>query len=292
MGSTFIDRMISLVEGAERQKTPNEIALNILLAGLTIISVFATVNRSPSYATYCRRLDFRCRAGGAVRDADPTTIGALLSAIGIAGMDRLLRFNTCWQLSGRAVEAAGDVDNLLLEKTGTITLGNRQATAFRPVRGVTSRELRTRRNLPRSPTKPGRPLDRRAGQGKIRYPQPRYGGTQRHVRSVHRANPDERRRCRRVVGPQGRGRCDPELRQMAGATSSRQETRCVRSSRGGADGCRARDPGDFGRNRQVGGTPLAVAKDGRLLGVVQLKDIVKGGIRERFANSAAWASAR
>src|SRR3954469_7380391 len=128
-GSTFIDRMIKLVEGAERAKTPNEIALNILLAGLTIIFVFATVT-IPSYAAY---------AGGSISvvvlvalfvTLIPTTIGALLSAIGIAGMDRLVRFNVL-AMSGRAVEAAGDVDTLLLDKTGTITLGNRQATSFR-----------------------------------------------------------------------------------------------------------------------------------------------------------------
>src|SRR3954468_11028196 len=138
-GATFIDRMIRLVEGAERQKTPNEIALNILLAGLTIIFVFATV-AIPSFAAY---------AGGAISvvvlvalfvTLIPTTIGALLSVIGIAGMDRLVRFNVL-AMSGRAVEAAGDVDTLLLDKTGTITLGNRQATAFRPVRGVTEQDL-------------------------------------------------------------------------------------------------------------------------------------------------------
>ena len=138
-GSTFLDRMIKLVEGAERQKTPNEIALNILLAGLTIIFVFATAT-IPSYVAY---------AGGAISvvvlvalfvTLIPTTIGALLSAIGIAGMDRLVRFNVL-AMSGRAVEAAGDVDTLLLDKTGTITLGNRQATEFKPVRGVTEQEL-------------------------------------------------------------------------------------------------------------------------------------------------------
>ena len=138
-GSTFLDRMIALVEGAERQKTPNEIALNILLAGLTIIFVFA-VATIPSFATY---------AGGAVSVVIlvalfvaliPTTIGALLSAIGIAGMDRLVRFNVL-AMSGRAVEAAGDVDTLLLDKTGTITLGNRQATEFLPLAGVTEQEL-------------------------------------------------------------------------------------------------------------------------------------------------------
>src|SRR5690349_12668004 len=138
-GSTFLDRMIALVEGAERQKTPNEIALNILLAGLTIIFVIA-VATIPSFASY---------AGGSLSVVIlvalfvaliPTTIGALLSAIGIAGMDRLVRFNVL-AMSGRAVEAAGDVDTLLLDKTGTITLGNRQATEFIPIRGVTEQEL-------------------------------------------------------------------------------------------------------------------------------------------------------
>ncbi|HYV71990.1 MAG TPA: HAD-IC family P-type ATPase, partial [Pseudolabrys sp.] len=137
-GSSFLDRMIKLVEGAERQKTPNEIALDILLVGLTIIFVFATAT-IPSYVTY---------AGGAVSvvilvalfvTLIPTTIGALLSAIGIAGMDRLVRFNVL-AMSGRAVEAAGDVDTLLLDKTGTVTFGNRQATEVFVVPGVTERE--------------------------------------------------------------------------------------------------------------------------------------------------------
>ena len=139
-GSTFLDRMITLVEGAERQKTPNEIALNILLAGLTIIFVFATAT-IPSYVGLCRR--HRSRSSILVAlfvTLIPTTIGALLSAIGIAGMDRLVRFNVL-AMSGRAVEAAGDVDTLLLDKTGTITLGNRQATEFKPLRGVTEQEL-------------------------------------------------------------------------------------------------------------------------------------------------------
>ncbi|HEV7440516.1 MAG TPA: HAD-IC family P-type ATPase, partial [Methylobacterium sp.] len=138
-GSTFVDRMIALVEGASRQKTPNEIALNILLAGLTIVFVFAVAS-IPSFASY---------AGGAIPlivlvalfvTLIPTTIGALLSAIGIAGMDRLVRFNVL-AMSGRAVEAAGDIDTLLLDKTGTITLGNRQATEFRPVPGVSEQDL-------------------------------------------------------------------------------------------------------------------------------------------------------
>ena len=170
-GSTFLDRMIRLVEGAERQKTPNEIALNILLVGLTIIFVFATVT-IPSYATY---------AGGAVSvvilvalfvTLIPTTIGALLSAIGIAGMDRLVRFNV-FAMSGRAVEAAGDVDTLLLDKTGTITLGNRQAHEFKPSarrqRGGTCRRGAARlagRRDSRGPFYCG------AGEGEIRHSWP------------------------------------------------------------------------------------------------------------------------
>src|SRR4030088_1449322 len=138
-GSSFLDRMIKLVEGAERQKTPNEIALNILLAGLTIIFVFATAT-IPSYAAYVGGMISVVVLVALFVTLIPTTIGALLSAIGIAGMDRLVRFNVL-AMSGRAVEAAGDVDTLLLDKTGTITLGNRQATAFIPVSGVTEREL-------------------------------------------------------------------------------------------------------------------------------------------------------
>ena len=170
-GHTFLDRMIALVEGAERQKTPNEIALNILLAGMTLIFVLATAT-IPSFAAY---------AGGSIPvvvlvalfvTLIPTTIGALLSAIGIAGMDRLVRFNVL-AMSGRAVEAAGDVDTLLLDKTGTITLGNRQATRIPAGQGrhragtgrCGAACLAGRRDA-------GRPLDRRAGQGEIRASAP------------------------------------------------------------------------------------------------------------------------
>ena len=138
-GSTFLDRMIRLVEGAERQKTPNEIALNILLIGLTIVFVFATAT-IPSYAHYAGSTISVVILVALFVTLIPTTIGALLSSIGIAGMDRLVRINVL-AMSGRAVEAAGDVDTLLLDKTGTITLGNRQATEFTPVRGVTEQEL-------------------------------------------------------------------------------------------------------------------------------------------------------
>ena len=207
-GSTFIDRMIKLVEGAERQKTPNEIALNILLVGLTIIFVFATAT-IPSYAAY---------AGGTVSvvvlvalfvTLIPTTIGALLSAIGIAGMDRLVRFNVL-AMSGRAVEAAGDVDTLLLDKTGTITLGNRQATAFRPLSGVTEQELADAAQLASlADETPGRPLGRRARQGEIRHSRPRPRRDAGDLLSVHRADADERGAGRQFLGAQGRGRRDP-----------------------------------------------------------------------------------
>ena len=260
-GSTFIDRMIALVEGAERKKTPNEIALNILLAGLTIIFVFATVT-IPSYAAY---------AGGSISvvvlvalfvTLIPTTIGALLSAIGIAGMDRLVRFNVL-AMSGRAVEAAGDVDTLLLDKTGTITLGNRQATAFRPIKGVTEQELADAAQLASlaDETPEGRSI--------VVLAKEQYGI---------------------------RGRDMSEL----GATFI-PFTAQTRMSGIDADGVSVRKgaveamlkfvgSGDTRDIQQIadeiskaGGTPLAVARDGKLLGVIHLKDIVKGGIRERFA---------
>ena len=203
-GSTFIDRMIKLVEGAERQKTPNEIALNILLAGLTLIFVFATAT-IPSFVHY---------AGGTVPvvilvalfvTLIPTTIGALLSAIGIAGMDRLVRFNVL-AMSGRAVEAAGDVDTLLLDKTGTITLGNRQATEFRPLRGVTAQELADAAQLSSlaDETPEGRSI--------VVLAKEKYGirgrdlaGNESQIHSVHSPEPNERSRGRKLVDTKG---CD------------------------------------------------------------------------------------
>ncbi|MEJ0044055.1 MAG: HAD-IC family P-type ATPase [Rhizomicrobium sp.] len=204
-GHTFLDRMIALVEGAERQKTPNEIALNILLAGLTIIFVFAVAS-IPSFAAY---------AGGSISvlvlvalfvTLIPTTIGALLSAIGIAGMDRLVRFNVL-AMSGRAVEAAGDVDTLLLDKTGTITLGNRQATEFLPIPGVDARDLADAAQLSSLLRRDaGGPLHRRAGEGEIRHPRPRDVGPPGAFHPVHRPDPHQRHRRRRLLDPQGRGR--------------------------------------------------------------------------------------
>ncbi|MDD1531808.1 K(+)-transporting ATPase subunit B [Bradyrhizobium sp. WBOS7] len=281
-GSTFIDRMIKLVEGAERAKTPNEIALNILLAGLTIIFVFATVT-IPSYAAY---------AGGSISvivlvalfvTLIPTTIGALLSAIGIAGMDRLVRFNVL-AMSGRAVEAAGDVDTLLLDKTGTITLGNRQATAFRPVRGVTEQELADAAQLASlaDETPEGRSIVVLAKEkcGIRGRDMAELGATfvpftaQTRMSGVDAGGSSVRK-----------GAVDAMLNYVGGGAPT-----AVASG----NMARAMQPAalsELGREIQAiaddvsksGGTPLAVARDGRLLGIVQLKDIVKGGIRERFA---------
>jgi K+-transporting ATPase ATPase B chain len=281
-GSTFIDRMIRLVEGAERQKTPNEIALNILLAGLTIIFVFATVT-IPSYAAY---------AGGSISvivlvalfvTLIPTTIGALLSAIGIAGMDRLVRFNVL-AMSGRAVEAAGDVDTLLLDKTGTITLGNRQATAFRPVRGVTEQELADAAQLASlaDETPEGRSI--------VVLAKEKYGIRGRDMAELNAHFIPFMAQTRMSGVDAGassvrKGAVDAILNYVNGGTAQTMASgNTVRALQSGA-------MAELGREIQTiadeiakdGGTPLAVAKDGRLLGVVHLKDIVKGGIRERFA---------
>ncbi|MEA2895480.1 MAG: potassium-transporting ATPase ATP-binding subunit [Bradyrhizobium sp.] len=282
-GSTFLDRMIRLVEGAERQKTPNEIALNILLAGLTIIFIFATVT-IPSYAAY---------AGGSVSvvvlvalfvTLIPTTIGALLSAIGIAGMDRLVRFNVL-AMSGRAVEAAGDVDTLLLDKTGTITLGNRQATSFQPVRGVTEQELADAAQLASlaDETPEGRSI--------VVLAKEKYGIRGRDLAELGATFIPFTAQTRMSGVDAGswsvrKGAVEAILHHVSGA-----EARILAAS---GNAVRALQPAlysDTAREIQMisdeiaksGGTPLAVARDGKLLGVIHLKDIVKGGIRERFA---------
>src|SRR5215813_6092230 len=267
-GSTFLDRMIALVEGAVRQKTPNEIALNILLAGMTLIFVFATVT-IPSFAAY---------AGGAVSIVVlialfvcliPTTIGALLSAIGIAGMDRLVRFNVL-AMSGRAVEAAGDVDTLLLDKTGTITLGNRVATEFVPLSDVTDAELADAAQLSSlsDETPEGRSIvvlakekyrlrgREMAGLNAKFIPfsaQTRMSGIDVEDHSIRKGAVDAilayvRQRSGNANMPE-----PPQLRPVVEKIS------------------------------KSGGTPLAVAKDNRILGIIYLKDVIKGGIRERFA---------
>ena len=283
-GSTFIDRMIRLVEGAERQKTPNEIALNILLAGLTIIFVFATVT-IPSYAAY---------AGGQISvvilvalfvTLIPTTIGALLSAIGIAGMDRLVRFNVL-AMSGRAVEAAGDVDTLLLDKTGTITLGNRQATAFRPIRGVTEQELADAAQLASlaDETPEGRSIvvlakekygirGRDMAELKATFvpftAQTRMSGVDAGASSVRKGAVEA---ILSYVGGGGVALAAASGGAAVRALHPAVNSEAVREIQAIAD-----------EIAKAGGTPLAVAKDVRLLGIVQLKDIVKGGIRDRFA---------
>jgi len=277
-GSTFIDRMIALVEGAERQKTPNEIALNILLAGMTLIFVLATAT-IPSFAAY---------AGGSIPiivlvalfvTLIPTTIGALLSAIGIAGMDRLVRFNVL-AMSGRAVEAAGDVDTLLLDKTGTITLGNRQATSFRPVRGVTEQELADAAQLASlaDETPEGRSI--------VVLAKEKYAIRGRDMASLQATFVPFTAQTRMsgvdVGGSSIRKGAVEAVLTYVGANNApangnaaialRPETDVIRELQSIAD-----------EIAKAGGTPLAVARDGKLLGVIQLKDIVKGGIRERFA---------
>jgi K+-transporting ATPase ATPase B chain len=278
-GTTFLDRMIKLVEGAERQKTPNEIALNVLLAGLTLIFLIA-VATIPGFAAY---------TGGSISIVVlvalfvaliPTTIGALLSAIGIAGMDRLVRFNVL-AMSGRAVEAAGDVDTLLLDKTGTITLGNRQATAFRPLLGVSERELADAAQLASlaDETPEGRSIVVLAKQ--------KYALRARDIADLHaRFIPFTAQSRMSGVEIGGswirKGAVDAVLKYVGAAPRAYPlgamaatiplSTDVVRQINAIAD-----------EIARAGGTPLAVAKDGRLLGVIHLKDIVKGGIRERFA---------
>ncbi|WP_029554863.1 potassium-transporting ATPase subunit KdpB [Xanthobacter sp. 91] len=270
-GSTFLDRMIHLVEGAERQKTPNEIALNILLAGMTLIFVFATAS-IPSFAAY---------AGGTISvvvlvalfvTLIPTTIGALLSAIGIAGMDRLVRFNVL-AMSGRAVEAAGDVDTLLLDKTGTITLGNRQAAEFRPVRGVSPQELADAAQLASlaDETPEGRSI--------VVLAKEKYAIRGRDMATLNaHFVPFTAQTRMSGVDVDGtvirKGAVDAILKdlQSPGSAVRPVSPETLREVQAIAE--------EIGK---AGGTPLAVARDGKVLGVVYLKDIVKGGIRERFA---------
>src|SRR6266478_416500 len=267
-GSTFLDRMIALVEGAVRQKTPNEIALNVLLAGMTIIFVFATVT-IPSFTSY---------AGGAVPivilvalfvSLIPTTIGALLSAIGIAGMDRLVKFNVL-AMSGRAVEAAGDVDTLLLDKTGTITLGNRQAAEFLPSPGVTPQELAEAAHLSSlsDETPEGRSI--------VVLAKEKYGLRAHDVAQMNATFVPFTAQTRMSGVDIGRS----SIRK--GAVEA-----IVGYVRQAANNPNMAVPVQLTeiteRISRAGGTPLGVAKDGRVLGVIHLKDIVKGGIKERFA---------
>jgi K+-transporting ATPase ATPase B chain len=269
-GETFIDRMIALVEGAQRQKTPNEIALNILLAALTIIFMLAVVTLQP-LAFYSNAQQSLVILVALLVALIPTTIGALLSAIGIAGMDRLVQRNVL-AMSGRAVEAAGDVNTLLLDKTGTITIGNRQASDFLPVGGVSAQELADAAQLSSMAdyTPEGRSIAVLAKE--------RYGLRERHEGELRGAEFVEFTAQTRMSGidlADGR-----QVRK--GASSAVRDW--IRNSGG-------TPPDELGQLvdgiSSAGGTPLVVAErlngTARALGVIHLKDIVKEGIAERFA---------
>ncbi len=267
-GETFLDRMIALVEGAERQKTPNEIALNILLAVLTLVFLLVVVTLQP-FAYYAGTEIPIPVLIALLVCLIPTTIGALISAIGIAGMDRLIQHNVL-AMSGRSVEASGDVDTLLLDKTGTITLGNRQATDFRPAPGVGDATLADAAQLASlaDETPEGRSIvvlakekfgirGRQFGAHEAVFvafsAQTRMSGIDFGGREIRKGAFDA---IERLVVERG-NTVPPELKA--------QVERIARE----------------------GGTPLAVAENGRALGVIQLKDIVKGGIRDRFAHLRA-----
>jgi K+-transporting ATPase ATPase B chain len=268
-GETFLDRMIALVEGAERQKTPNEIALNILIAGLTLIFLLAVVTLQP-YAAY----SVASAGAGSVPSVAvlvsllvcliPTTIGGLLSAIGIAGMDRVMQHNVL-AMSGKAVEASGDVNTLLLDKTGTITIGNRQAVEFIPVKGVSESELADAAQL--SSLADETP----EGRSVVVLAKGKYGLRGREVAS-HEAHFIPFSAYTRMSGVDIDGR---HLRK--GATEA--IARFIREQGGEA-------PQDLLEVSELisrqGGTPLAVADGRRGLGVINLKDVVKGGMKERL----------
>jgi potassium-transporting ATPase ATP-binding subunit len=273
-GETFLDRMIALVEGAERQKTPNEIALNILIAGLTLVFLMAVVTLHP-FARY----SVGTAGSGTTPSVAvlvsllvcliPTTIGGLLSAIGIAGMDRVMQHNVL-AMSGKAVEASGDVNTLLLDKTGTITIGNRQAVEFLPVKGVTEAELADSAQLSSlaDETPEGRSIVVLAKQ--------KYGLRGREVAS-HEVRFIPFSAHTRMSGVDLDG-----MRLRKGATSA---ISVFVKEQGG------RIPQELGeisdRISRQGGTPLAVAEGDRVLGVIHLKDVVKGGLKERLSQLRA-----
>ena len=262
-GETFLDRMIALVEGAERQKTPNEIALNILLAGLTIIFLLAVVSLQP-FAMYSGAPQTVFVLVSLLVCLIPTTIGGLLSAIGIAGMDRLVQHNVL-AMSGRAVEAAGDVNTLLLDKTGTITIGNRQATDFITAPGVSSEQLADAAQLSSLPD------ETPEGRSIVVLAKEKFG-----------------LRGRELAGLQAEFIAFSALTRMSGVNL---DGRVIR--KGAADAI-AKFLEEQGSSlppavreavdvvARSGGTPLVVSEGLRALGVIHLKDIVKGGMRERF----------
>jgi K+-transporting ATPase ATPase B chain len=261
--------MIALVEGAERQKTPNEIALNILLAGLTIIFVFV-VATIPSFASYAGGTTSVLVLVALFVTLIPTTIGALLSAIGIAGMDRLVSFNVL-AMSGRAVEAAGDVDTLLLDKTGTITLGNRQAAAFIPLAGVSEAELADAAQLASlsDETPEGRSI--------VVLAKERHGIRGRDMTTLNAKFIPFSAQTRisgidTSDGAVRKGAVDAVLAYVRALTPPVPVLdSTVRELTAKSD-----------EIAKSGATPLAVARNGRLLGLINLKDIVKGGIKDRF----------
>ena len=262
-GKSFLDRMIALVEGAERRKTPNEIALNILLAGLTITFLAAVVTLRP-FAIYAGTPTSLTVLIALLVALIPTTIGALLSAIGIAGMDRLVQRNVL-AMSGRAVEASGDVDVLLLDKTGTITLGNRQASEFIPVDGVAADELAEVAQLASlaDETPEGRSI--------VVLAKERYGLRGREV-ADHEATFIAFSATTRMSGVDLDGR---SLRK--GAADAVKDF--VLQQGGYTSPALDEEVDGIAR---AGGTPLVVARDDKVLGVIHLKDVVKGGMGERF----------
>jgi K+-transporting ATPase ATPase B chain len=273
-GETFLDRMIALVEGAERQKTPNEIALNILIAGLTLIFLLAVITLQP-FAIYSVN---SAGSGHAPSVAVlvallvcliPTTIGGLLSAIGIAGMDRVMQHNVL-AMSGKAVEASGDVNTLLLDKTGTITLGNRQAVEFLPVSGVTESELADAAQLSSlaDETPEGRSI--------VVLAKEKYGLRGREV-AEHEAHFIPFSAYTRMSGVDLHDR-----RLRKGATEA---IASFVKEQNGSVPPELTEMAD--RISRTGGTPLAVAEGMRILGVIHLKDIVKGGMKERIGQLRA-----
>ena len=264
-GETFLDRMIALVEGAERQKTPNEIALNILLAGLTIIFLLAVVTLQP-FAVYSGSPQTVFVLVSLLVCLIPTTIGGLLSAIGIAGMDRLVQHNVL-AMSGRAVEAAGDVNTLLLDKTGTITLGNRQAAEFVCAPGVTEAQLADAAQLSSLPD------ETPEGRSIVVLAKERYGLRGRDLAS-HEAHFVPFTAQTRMSGVNLDGR---EIRKGAADAISKY------ISAVNGTGLSKEVQATVEQIARSGGTPLVVSENKRALGVIHLKDIVKGGISERFS---------
>ena len=263
-GETFLDRMIALVEGAERQKTPNEIALNILLAGLTIIFLLAVVTLQP-FAIYSGSPQTVFVLVSLLVCLIPTTIGGLLSAIGIAGMDRLIQHNVL-AMSGRAVEASGDVNTLLLDKTGTITLGNRQASRFIPAPGVTEQELADAAQLSSLPD------ETPEGRSIVVLAKEKYGLRGRQLGS-HEVKFVPFSAQTRMSGVDLNGF---EIRKGATDAIANYATQSGHTL---PDQVRT----VVEEISRAGGTPLVVAEKSRgALGVIELKDIVKGGMKERF----------